>query len=144
MACQGYPGRWDEYQEWPSMISPEFLDLLGAGSDIALLVFAHWAAVMTRSTKPFVKAWAFRAGMGAVNRLQGHWAEQLVWPLSILSHGVRDEESRRRPQSMVPFGVSSQAGPGLDFAEASSNMFVHAPVFSIAPSECTMLAAYPG
>lgn len=93
MACEGFPRRWDEYQEWPSKIDTHFLELLASGDDIALLVFVHWAAIMARSTKPFVKLWATRAGMSEVHRLEGRWSEQLVWPLEVLAPQVAAENN---------------------------------------------------
>ena len=114
MACEGFPKRWDEYQEWPSKLSTHFLDFLASGDDVSLLIFIHWAAVMTRSVKPFVRLWAIRAGMSEVRRLQGRWSEQLVWPLELLAAEAAEETKRSTPLSLVhPMGG---IGPGQDLA----------------------------
>ena len=89
--CQGHPRRWDEYQDWPCRVSPEFLDLLALGDEITLLIFTHWSAVMARSDKPFVRVWARRAGMSAIHRLGSQWSEQLKWPLDVLAPRLRVE-----------------------------------------------------
>jgi hypothetical protein len=112
LECQGLPRRWDQYQQWPSSVSPEFLDLVAMGDDTALLVLIHWTAVMSRSTKPFVKAWAVRAGLSAVSRLQGEWGEQLAWPLEVLAPPVAMENAPRHVDTAaVHSHLPSSTGP---------------------------------
>jgi hypothetical protein len=41
--CQGAPRRWDQYCEWPSRVTAEYLDLLNDGHDVALLLFIYWS-----------------------------------------------------------------------------------------------------
>jgi hypothetical protein len=102
LECQGRPRRWDQYQEWPSRVLPGFLDLVALGDDTALLVLIHWTAVMSRSTKRFIKMWAIRAGLSAVSRLQGDWREQLAWPLEVLAPPVAMESDLQLPSYTEP------------------------------------------
>lgn len=118
--CQGRPKRWDQYQEWPSKILPEFLDLVAVGNDTALLILIHWAAVMATSTKPFVKAWAVRAGLSAVSRLEGEWPEQMGWPLEIFAQPVATEHASWQ-MGAVPVHLQLPSYTGPDQAPAVFN-----------------------
>lgn len=109
--CQGQPRRWYQYAAWPSRISLAFLDVLAMGDDVALLVFIHWAAIMSRDHKDFLKAWAVRAGMWAVHRVKGNWSEQLAWPLELLAPPGTSETGT---QQGVPVHLQLPSHPGLD------------------------------
>jgi hypothetical protein len=41
--CGGEPRRWDQYCQWPSQVTIEYLDLLDDGNDVALLIFIYWS-----------------------------------------------------------------------------------------------------
>lgn len=97
ISVHGQPNRWDQYPHWPSRVLPEFLDLLAAGDDVSLLIFIHWAAVLSRSPKRFVKRWSVRAGMFAVCRLHNNWPQHLAWPLGILAPQMANGAEARQP-----------------------------------------------
>lgn len=112
IACEGRPRRWDQYQEWPGRVFPKFVDLVAVGDDTALLVLIHWTAVMSRSSKPFIHAWAVRAGLSTVDRLEGNWDEQLAWPLAAFAQPLAAENAGRldtNPTTHLP--VPSYTGP---------------------------------
>lgn len=84
--CQGIPRFWESYSEWPSIVTPEYLEVLAEGDDIALLIFIHWCVVMYMSPKRwFVTAWAKRAAVFAVGKLKAEWGELLAWAWEVLS-----------------------------------------------------------
>jgi hypothetical protein len=83
--CEAHPARWDQYCDWPGQLTPAFLDIL-PDDEVALLLVVHWAALLYRSPKPYVFAWARRVAMYAIGRLKQkeRWESLLVWPLEVL------------------------------------------------------------
>lgn len=144
MECQGRPRRWDHYQEWPGRVFPEFLDLVAIGDDIALLILVHWTAIMSRSSKPFVASWAVRAGLSTIGRLKGHWAEQLAWPLEILTLPAAGEHYTSRQLDTVPLYLQlpSHSGPGQTPA-SSPLVFGDPHGFPIVPDDVASMPMYP-
>ncbi|KAF2871089.1 hypothetical protein BDV95DRAFT_54262 [Massariosphaeria phaeospora] len=84
LGCEASPRRWEQYCHWPSRVTPEYLELLADKDDIALLIFIHWCAIMFRTPKWFLSAWAKRAAFLAVDHLHGDWGHVLSWPLRAL------------------------------------------------------------
>jgi hypothetical protein len=83
--CEAHPARWDQYCDWPGHLTPAFLDIL-PDDEVALLLVVHWAALLYRSPKPYVFAWARRVAMYAIGQLKQkeRWESLLVWPLQVL------------------------------------------------------------
>jgi hypothetical protein len=86
------PVRWDQYCDWPGHLTPTFLDIL-PDDEIALLLVVHWAAVLYRSPKPYVFAWAKKAALYAIAQLKqrDRWESLLVWPMQVLQASKSDQ-----------------------------------------------------
>jgi hypothetical protein len=70
---------------WPSVLKPEFWELLEGNAPVALLVLAYFAALM--SLRP--KLWWFRCWPGLLfdgieERLDEEWREALAWPKGVV------------------------------------------------------------
>ncbi|KAL5380629.1 hypothetical protein DPSP01_007692 [Paraphaeosphaeria sporulosa] len=141
--CQGRPIRWDQYQEWPRRVFPEFLDLVAGGDDTALLILIHWTAIMSRSSKPFVKAWAVRAGLSTVNRLKGNWHEQLAWPLEVFIEPMASENAPRQLET-VPLFLQLPSYTGPDQTPVSDpQRFGDPHGFPMIPDDVAGMPMYP-
>ncbi|PVI00566.1 hypothetical protein DM02DRAFT_614235 [Periconia macrospinosa] len=84
--CDAMPRCWPHYCGWPTFVPMGFLELLEQKNEVALLLVIHWCGVMYRSTKPGVKAWAYRAGHYSLEEIHHPelWREALEWPLKML------------------------------------------------------------
>ncbi|KAI1304024.1 hypothetical protein F5Y03DRAFT_395694 [Xylaria venustula] len=82
----GAPDKWSHFFYWPCAVSQTFVSALSAHQPVAVLVFVHWCAVMSRAPRTwFLEGWARRTAFAAVATLEGYddYHDFLRWPVSI-------------------------------------------------------------
>lgn len=84
--CNGCPRTYKDYVIFPGMVSAEYLQLLGSGDDLALLVLIYWCAVMrVGASRWFLDRWLPRTAEMAQDKLKADWSYMLAWPNAVMS-----------------------------------------------------------
>ena len=90
--CGGTPRIWRHYLLWPAMVTEEYLLLLEADDDLAILIFVYWCALFHRAPqKWYMVRWPRRAALVGMSRLSRDWSDALLWPMMVLDKASRQE-----------------------------------------------------
>lgn len=81
----GFPGEWGDLCSWPWCLSGEFMALLAAKDEAALVITIYWFVVMSRiSSRWYLNGWAQRAVIASLRHVGPGWNDVLAWPKSQL------------------------------------------------------------
>jgi hypothetical protein len=79
--CNGHPRTWRDFIAWPQAVVEEYLSLLREQHPVALVIFAHWCAIMHRAPRRwFMDRWAARAFSSLTEFLGAEWDDAMRWP----------------------------------------------------------------
>jgi hypothetical protein len=74
------PCTWLHLVWWPGAVSEDYLSLLAKQHPVALVIFVHWCAVMSRAPKRwFMDGWAKRMAESALACLGPEWDDATAW-----------------------------------------------------------------
>ncbi|KAJ9138649.1 hypothetical protein NKR23_g8435 [Pleurostoma richardsiae] len=92
-SVSGAPRSWADFLWWPVMQEAEYVALLEARVPAAVVIYAHWCAVMDRApVRWYLEGWAQRTVAAAVEgaELGPQWAALMAWPLRTI--GMTEDE----------------------------------------------------
>ncbi|OIW22510.1 hypothetical protein CONLIGDRAFT_587349 [Coniochaeta ligniaria NRRL 30616] len=85
------PCTWLHFVWWPGAVSGEYLALLARQHPVALVIFVHWCAVMSRAPKRwFMDGWAKRTAEPALACLGPEWNDATAWARELLGKNPQE------------------------------------------------------
>jgi hypothetical protein len=83
---EGRPHAWIHFFWWPASVTPEYMTLLAENEEGALLIFAHWCAIMKNAPQRwYLQGWAQKVGASAINRMgSSNWHLLSKWAMTTL------------------------------------------------------------
>lgn len=83
---------------WPASLTPLFIEMISQGHPVALVILAHYAALVRPFEHPhwMNRGWSQKIMASVEHALDGEWNEWIAWPRKSLSENIDVDEMEDR------------------------------------------------